>query len=241
MLNILGLITARGGSKGVPKKNIKLLGDKLLIAYTIAAAKKSRLLTDLIVSTDSEEIAEACFRYGVEVPFLRPAELATDEAGHTAVVRHAIKFMEKERGCKYDYAVILQPTSPFRTVSDIDETIKKALEYQADSSVSLVEVVSNHPLKIKKMEGDRVLPYCMDEPEGVRRQDLPKAFKRSGAVYVCKRDLVVDQNKLFGGFIVGHVVPVERSIDIDTEYDWVAAEYMYQKLKDQGFFEGYFD
>jgi len=240
MTKILGVITARGGSKGIPKKNIKLLGGKPLIAYTIAIAKKSKLLSDLIVSTDSEEIADVCRQCGVEVPFLRPAELATDEAGHLAVVQHVLKFMEEAKKTKYDYAVILQPTSPFRTIDDIDGTIKKALENQADSAVGLVESAIS-PAKFKKLEGDKVLPYCMEEPEGIRRQDLPKAYKRSGAVYVCKRDVIVDQGRLFGSFVVGYVVPAERSIDIDTEYDWALAEYMHKKLEAQGFFEGYFD
>ena len=111
---ILGVITARGGSRGIPKKNIKLLGGKPLIAYTIEVAKKSRLITHLIVSTDDNEIAEICRQYGADVPFMQPVELATDTSGHLEVMRYAIRFMEDKLGVFFDYAVILQPTSPFR-------------------------------------------------------------------------------------------------------------------------------
>lgn len=241
MPKILGVITARGGSKGIPKKNIKLLGGQPLIAYTFAIAKKSRHISDLILSTDDEEIAALAQKFGVEVPFMRPKELSGDTVPHVPVVKHALEFMENKQGERYDYVVIFQPTSPFRSVADIDETIKKALENKADSAVSLVEVDSPNPLKLKKLEGDRVLPYFYEEPEQGRRQDLPKVYKRSGAVYVSKRDLVINQGKLFGDFVVGHIVPKEQSIDIDTQYDWVLAEYMYKKLKASGFFEGYFN
>jgi CMP-N-acetylneuraminic acid synthetase len=184
--NILGVITARGGSKGIPGKNIKLLGAKPLIAYTIEAAKKSRLLTHLIVSTDDEEIAAVAKQYGAEVPFMRPKELSQDNTPHLPVMQHAIEFMEKKLGIIFDYSVIFQPTSPFRTVEDIDGTLQKLIDTGADSAVSVCEIEpSAHPMKVKKLAGDRVLPYCIEEPEGIRRQDLPIAYKRSCAVTRC--------------------------------------------------------
>jgi CMP-N,N'-diacetyllegionaminic acid synthase len=227
---ILGVITARGGSKGLPGKNIKILGGKPLIAYSIEAAKQSELITHLIVSTDYEDIAQICRAYGADVPFLRPAELATDKAGHLEVMQHAIDFMEKKLGIIFDYVVILQPTSPFRSVEDLDETLKKLIDSGADSAVSLVEMrAMEHPIKAKKLEGDKVLSYCIEEIEGTRRQDLPKAYKRSGAVYAMRRDLIMKDNRLYGDFIVGHIVPQERSVDIDDELDWLKAEYMLEK------------
>ncbi len=233
---ILGVITARGGSKGLPGKNIKPLGGKPLITYTINAAKKSKLITDLIASTDYEDIAKVCQDCGVDVPFLRPKELAGDDTLHLPVVQHAVEFMEKKLGVIFDYAVILQPTSPFRTAEDIDETLKELIESKADSGVSLVEIESNqHPIKIKKLNGSRVLPYVMEEPEGVRRQDLPMAYKRSGAVYAMRRDLLMKDGRLYGDYIVGNVVPRERSIDIDTMSDWLKAEYMLEELKKKGY------
>ena len=239
-MKILGVITARGGSKGIPGKNIKPLGGRPLIAYTAAVAKKSRLVNDLILSTDDKAIADVVKQLGVAVPFLRPKELAEDKTPHVPVMQHALDFMEKQQGYTYDYVVTLQPTSPFRTAEDIDRTIQKAIDLKADSAVSLVEVSRPHPSKFKKLEGDRVLPYFFDEPEGVRRQDLPKVYVRSGAVYVSKRDLLKNQGQLFGNLVVGLVVPEERSTDIDTEYDWMLTEYKYEKLNEAGFFKDFF-
>ncbi len=234
---VLAIITARGGSKGVPRKNVKDFGGKPLIAYTIDIAKRSKAITDLIVSTDDQEIAEIAGKLGVEIPFIRPAELAQDNTPHLPVVQHAITHMENARGYTYDYIVILQPTSPFRLVEDIDETIALIEKTDADSAVSIVEIESGkHPMKAKRLDGQNVLPYFMDEPEGRRRQDLPPAYRRSGHVYVMKRDLFMKENKLFGNHIVGHIVPQERYVDIDTEFDWVTAEYMLRKFREKGLY-----
>lgn len=231
-MNILGVITARGGSKGIPGKNIKLLGDKPLIAYTIEVAKQSKLINHLIVSTDDEAIANICRECGANVPFLRPKELALDSTAHLPVIQHAIDFHEKEHNLFVDFVVILQPTSPFRIVEDIDDTIQKLIDTKADSAVSLVEVANNeHPIKVKKIEGGIVLPYTIPEVEGTRRQDLPVAYKRSGAVYAMRRDLIMKENKLYGEHIVGHIVPRERSIDIDYPWDWIQAEYILNNNK----------
>jgi CMP-N,N'-diacetyllegionaminic acid synthase len=232
---ILGVITARGGSKGVPGKNIKLLGDKPLIAYTIDAAKRSRLITHTIVSTDDPAIADVASRCGAEVPFMRPAELASDKAPHLVVMQHAIEFMERKLESKIDYVVILQPTSPFRTAEDIDETLKLLIDSGADSGVTLVDVGNDHPVKAKKLEGSRVLSYCIPEKEGTRRQDLEPAYRRSGAVYTMRRDVIVQDQSLYGRHVVGHVVPAERSIDIDSPLDWVCAEWMLGDLKSKGY------
>jgi|SRR3989344_1583199 len=233
---ILGVITARGGSKGIPGKNIKLLGGKPLVAYTIEAAKKSKFVTHLIASTDDEAIAKVCREYGAEVPFMRPQELAEDKTPHLPVMHHAIAEMEKRLGIKFDYVVIFQPTSPFRTVEDIDETLKKLIETGADSAVSICEVESSaHPMKIKKLENGRVFPYCIDEPEGARRQDLPTAYKRSSAVYAMRRDLIMNDGRLYGDIVVGHIVPADRSIDIDTPLDWLKTEYMLEDLRKKGY------
>ena len=233
---ILAVITARGGSKGIPGKNIKLLGGKPLIAYSIAAAKKSKLITHLIVSTDDKEIAEVAKKFGGEVPFVRPKKLAGDKTPHLPVMKHAIEFMEKKLGVVFDYAVIFQPTSPFRMPEDIDGTIAKLIETGADSAVSLVAVDSAyHPLKMKKLEGYKVLPYCFPEPEGLRHQDFPKVYKRSSAVYAMRRDLLMKDNRLYGDNITGYVVPAERSIDIDTPFEWFRAEWMLENLKNKGY------
>jgi CMP-N,N'-diacetyllegionaminic acid synthase len=232
---ILGIITARGGSKGIPKKNIKLLGKKPLINYTISTARASQMLTCAIVSTDSEEIAQIAQQAGGSVPFLRPASLAEDDTGHLPVIQHALEYMEKDRGYEFDFVVILQPTSPFRTIDDIDESLRKLIESGADSMVTLVETSNaDHPVKAKKLEGNRVVPYIMEEPEGIRRQDLPTAFRRSGAVYAMRRQTIIN-NKLYGDLTIGHVVPKERSIDIDEPLDWLKAEWMLKNLQEKGY------
>ncbi len=234
---ILAVITARGGSKGIPGKNIKSLGGKPLIAYTIEVAKRSKLITHLIVSTDDEQIAAVCREYGAEVPFIRPKELAQDNTPHLPVMQHATDFMEKKLGITFDIVVILQPTSPFRTVEDLDDTIQKLIDAGAESAVSVCEIEGrHHPMKVKKLEGDRILPYTIDE-NVTRRQDLPVAYKRSGAVYAFKRDVLMKENRtFFDGHVVGYIVPALRSIDIDTPLDWIEAEYLLseflKKVKD---------
>lgn len=230
-MNILGVITARGGSKGLPGKNIKELGGKPLIVYSIEAAQKSKLITHLIVSTDSEEIADVCKRHGADVPFLRPKELAEDMTPHLPVMQHAVTFMEKKLGIVFDYVVILQPTSPLRTVEDIDGTIQKLIDTNAGSAVSLVEITENHPIRIKKFDGDLVVPYCRGEVFEVdRRQDLPVAYKLSGAAYAMKRDTLLIKNVLWDDEVTGYIVPQERSISIDTIEDWKKTEKMFNEL-----------
>jgi CMP-N-acetylneuraminic acid synthetase len=232
---ILAVITARGGSKGVPGKNIKLLGTKPLIAYTIDAARQSRLITHTIVSTDDPAIADAARNHGADVPFMRPAELASDKAPHLVVMQHAIEFMEAKLGRPVDYVVILQPTSPFRTADDIDQTLQLLIGSGADSGVTLVDVGNDHPVKAKKLEGHRVLPYCIPEKEGTRRQDLEPAYRRSGAVYAMRRDVIMKDQSLYGQHVVGHIVPAERSVDIDSPLDWVCAEWMLKDLQSKGY------
>ena len=233
---ILGVITARGGSKEIPGKNIRLLGGKPLIQHTIEAARHSEYLTDTVVSTDSTEIAEVARACDATVPFLRPAELAEDTTATLPVLQHAVREMEKIARRTYEYVVTLQPTSPFRLPEDIDKTIEVLLGSNADSAVSVCEVDSGgHPVRMKRIEGKRLVPYCVDEPEGIRRQDLPPAYKRSAAVYVSRRDLLMLTNRFYGDNVVAHIVPRSRSIDIDTPLDWVVAEHMLGLLRADGF------
>ncbi len=233
--NILGVITARGGSKGIPGKNIKEIGGKPLIAYSIEVGNKSDLITDLIVSTDDETIAEVARKWGGRVPFMRPLELAGDHIPHLPVMQHAIREMENKTGNAYDFCIILQPTSPLRLPEDIDETLRKLIFSGAESAVTVVRVGNDHPIKIKKLDGDRVLPYVIPEEEGKRRQDFPIAYRRSGAVYAMRRDVIMEKNRLYGDHIIGHETPKERSIDIDEPVDMIVAEYMLNELRKQGY------
>jgi CMP-N,N'-diacetyllegionaminic acid synthase len=235
-VNVLCVITARGGSKGLPGKNVKLLGAKPLIAYSIDAAKNSDLITHAIVSTDDPEIAEVSKQCGADVPFMRPAELATDSAGHLGVMQHAIAFMEAKLNLRFDVAVIFQPTSPFRTKEDVDGTLQKLIDHpDATASVSVYQVeTAYHPIKMKKLDGDWMLPFCMEEPEGIRRQDIPPAYRRASSVYATRRDVMMEQNRLFGDKIVAHITPAERFADIDTPLDWLTAEHKLAELQAKG-------
>lgn len=235
--NVLCVITARGGSKGLPGKNIKELDGKPLIAYSIEQAKESQLITHSIVSTNDKEIAEVSKKWGGDVPFMRPDELAQDDTPHVPALEHALLFMESKLGIMFDAIVTFQPTSPFRTVDDVDGTIQKLFDTpEATSSVSICEMDSHeHPMKAKKLEGGLVVPYFEAESSSVR-QELPTAYKRSSAVYVSRRDTLMEKKDLYGDFIVGHIVPTDRSIDIDTQKDWIITEWMLKELQKKRMF-----
>ncbi len=222
--NILTIIPARGGSKGVPRKNIRKLGSKPLILYTVEAAFQSKYIGKVIVSTDDEEIAEISKKAGADVPFLRPEEYANDTAKAITVVKHALEKMEKIDGKKYSIIVYLEPPSPFKTSEDIDECIKLFLEHNPSSVVSVTEANQFHPILMKKIEDNQLKPIWKEEPEGVPRQLYsPKAFMRNGAVYVLKRNNIL-KNIFYGSYIIPYIMPHERSVCIDNHLDWFTAE-----------------
>lgn len=221
---ILGLIPARGGSKGVPGKNIKLLYDRPLIGYTVQAGLQSKYIDKLIVSTDSTEIADIARKEGALIPFIRPAELATDTAKAIGVIQHAILEIEKMDGVTYDLIVYLEPPNPLRIPEDIDVCIELFDKESPDSVVSVQEANQFHPILMKKIENNRLRPIWKKEPEGVPRQLYdPTAYMRNGAVYVFKRDLILE-GKLYGEDILPYVMPIERSVCIDDMMDWYVAE-----------------
>lgn len=227
---ILALIPARGGSKSIPRKNIKNLAGKPLIAYTIAAAKKSRFLTCTIVSTDDEEIARIARRYGAEAPFMRPKKIARDTSTTMEAVHHALSWLKKNDGEEYDYLMILQPTSPFRTAEDIDECIKLAVDKKADSVMSMKELDDFAPKKIKKIKNGKILPYFEDEGKtSSRRQDLEKMYKRNCAVYLTKMKCIM-QEDFFGKKSLAYLMPEERSLDINKPADFELAQFLARKL-----------
>lgn len=229
---ILGIIPARGGSKGVPRKNIRPLGGKPLIGYAIEAASASRFLTETVISTDDDEIADVSRRLGGSVPFKRPPELATDSATGLSVVQHAVREMEDQRGYKVDVVVLLQPTTPFRTTADIDAGINLLLDTGADSVVSVADVGSYHPLRMKRIVGENILVSYIDQGyEDLRpRQQLPPVYIRSGDLYISRRAVVIDQNRLVGADCRAYIIPPARHLNIDTEYDFWFAEYLIGKM-----------
>ncbi len=223
---VLAVIPARGGSKGVPRKNIRDLCGKPVIAWTIETALAAGDdLHRVIVSTDDPEIAVTAKAFGAEAPFMRPAELATDEAPGLPVIQHAVKFVEEEEGTPVDWVLILQPTAPFRNADDITEALRLAREGGCDSVISVTQVMAEHPILMKKIENDRLLPYCIEEKEGTRRQDYdPPAYIRNGAIYLTRRDVLMEDDSIGGEVIRPYVMPEERSYDIDSERDFRLVE-----------------
>lgn len=227
----LGVITARGGSKGIPKKNIKELGGKPLIAWTIEAARLSKYLDYFLVSTDDAEIAAMSKKYGAPTPFTRPEELSTDSAKSIPVVQHALNWLREHESKNFDYVMILQPTSPFRIAEDIDASIEKIVDTNADSAMSMVRLVDFSASKLKVLEGDIIKPWLAEEgKESKSRHELSDIYKRNCAIYLTRTDLIV-QDDLFGTVSRAHVMPPERSVDINTPFDFLVAEAVFNSRK----------
>lgn len=218
-----GVIPARGGSKGLPGKNLRKLGSLSLIGHAIASAKEARRLDRVIVSTDSAEIAEEARRHGAEVPFVRPAALASDGAGMLGVLQHAVRWLQESAGVRPDLVVTLQPTSPFRTGSEIDRTIETVLGTGSDSAQTLVEA-SYHPFFMKTLDGNRTVALFPEGHAYVRRQDAPPVYQPSGAVYVTRHAALMNRGQILGDDNRGVVMDFESSVNIDTEWDFLLAE-----------------
>lgn len=238
---ILGLTLARGGSKSVLKKNIRKLIGIPLIAYTIAEALKSKLITRYIVSTDDEEIRQVAIDYGADAPFLRPIEYSTDTATSVSAMQHAVAWVEKREAVKYDYVIELMCTNPMKTAQDIDACIQKLMDTGADSVIAVHQLVDHHPIRIKKIVNDKIVNFCLPEIPEMRRQDLkPEAYIRSGSIYALKRDHLMLDGRRFGSENSRpYVLPPERAVNVDTEIDFLIAEQLmnqsrrkYSKAKD---------
>ena len=219
---VLGVIPARGGSKGLPGKNLRVLGKLSLIGHAVASSRESARLTRFIVSTDSPELADEARRHGAEVPFQRPAELASDQAGMVPVLQHAVRWLEST-GARPDLVVTLQPTSPFRTGDDIDRTVAKVIDTGADSAQTVTEA-GYHPFFMKTLDGDRTVALFADGHKYVRRQDAPPVYQPSGAVYVTRRDVLMNEGRVLGVDNRGIVQEFEAAVNIDTEWDFLLAE-----------------
>ncbi len=225
-MRALGLINARGGSKGVPRKNVRSLAGKPLIAYSIEAGLAASSIARLVVSTEDDEIAKLARCAGAEVPFCRPAELASDSAIQIDVVRHAILALEAE-GDRFDLIVILQPTCPTRTPADIDATVQLVIDDpETDSAISVTEVGGYHPKTYYRRDGPDTIvsPIVASDGAGVLRQDFEKVYWRNGAVYVTRADVVMRERSLYGKRTRAHVMPPGRSFNIDSSFDWALTE-----------------
>ena len=226
-MKCLGLITARGGSKSIPHKNIAPLLGRPLLAYTAAAALASQL-DRVVISTDDSRIAQVAKEYGVEAPFLRPSELASDQAGTLPVVQHTVRFLEEKEGYRPDYVMILQPTSPLRSAEHINAAIQVLRDTHADSVVSVIEVPHNfNPVSLLQMKDGRLKPFLQDGPTVLRRQDKPKVFARNGPVILATSyDTLMRQNSLFGLDCRPLLMDLEDSVDIDGPFELELAEWL---------------
>ncbi len=227
---MLAIIPARGGSKGLPGKNIKKLNGLELIAYTIKAAQKSEFITEIIVSTDDQNIADIAKAHGVQVPFLRPAELASDTAIVADTYMHVLASLDKE----YSSFVALNPTSPLKEAFDIDNAIKLFKEKDADVVLTVFEAET--PIEwYKKLNDQGVLENIVQDKRDfvANRQDLERQYIPNGAVYIFKSEYLKKNKNYYGPKTFGHIMPKERSIDIDTALDFKIAELL---IKEKGQF-----
>ena len=230
--NTLAIIPARGGSKGLPRKNVRLLGTMPLIAYTIRAATQSRV-ERVIVSTDDPEIAEISLKYGAEAPFMRPPEYSSDTATSLSVLQHALSFMEGA-GMTVDHVIFLQPTSPFRNAVHLDEALERYFAVGATSLIGVTDVQEFHPYFMFTINHEGVLRPLFDlEKRPLRRQDLPSFYRINGAVYISKREYY---NNLPEGAAIfdwsslaAYPMDAPSSVDINDYLDFQKAELLLQK------------
>ncbi len=228
-MNVLFVITARGGSKGVPRKNIRQIGGLPLIAYKIIAAEKCKYTHRTIVSTDDDEIAEVAKQYGAEVPFRRPTELASDTASSMDVVMHTIEWVEKNDPDKvYDTICLLEPSSPFATYEDIDNALTVMENTGADTVLGMkeVEVSRDFIFELDNNDGLSKFWESVKEMSGVRRQDQKPQYTMNGCMYIAKMKYF-KKNRLFHSYnSKPYIMSWEKSVEIDTEQDLKYAEYL---------------
>jgi len=226
---VLAVITARGGSKGVKRKAIRMVGDLPLIVHTIKAAATSKLVDRCILSTEDDEIAEIARQHGAEIPFRRPAELAADSTPGIEPLIHAVETL----GTDYDYVVLLQPTSPFRNGDDIDNAIRCCIDNAADTCATVCIAEKSPYWMYSIADGHRLKPLFEAESQIARRQDLPAAYALNGAVFVARIEFLLKQRTLFNDDTVGCLMPAERSIDIDSELDLQIADFLASREKNK--------
>jgi CMP-N,N'-diacetyllegionaminic acid synthase len=229
---VLGIIPARGGSKGIPGKNIRLLAGRPLLEYTVRAARDSGVIDRLILSTDSPEIAEVGRGLGVELPFLRPSALAQDETPMLAVLQHAVAFLE-DRGWSPDIITLLQPTAPLRKPAHIVDAIALLRSSGCDAVASVAEVPRHmSPDYVMRIIDGRLVPFLPEGRSVMRRQDARAAYARDGTVYVFWRKTLVEMASIYGNDCRPLLLPAQESVTLDTPDDWPIAELRLRQLAD---------
>ncbi len=219
----VAIIPARGGSKEIPRKNIKLFAGKPLISWTIELAKSCELVDKVIVSTDDNEIAKISLSYGAEIPFTRPAELATD---NSPIIDTVLDYLTKNS--KVSEIILLQPTSPLRKYSDLQNIIEKKIKTKCESIVSITEAYSHPNLCYKLLLNEKISNF-MPNQILKRRQDLEKVYCLNGSFYLANKSFLFEKNSFIDENTIGYLMPKERSIDIDNKFDWEVAEMLFKK------------
>ncbi len=219
---ILGVIPARGGSKGIPRKNLTMFGGKPLIAWTIEAGLHSRYIDRLILSSEDPEIITVAATWGCEVPFVRPAELSRDETPGIEPVIHAIQTLKTT----YDYVILLQPTSPLRTTEDIDNCIYYCIQENAPSCVSVCAAQSSPYWMYILNQQKRLIPLMPEEHSITRKQDLPPVYVLNGAIYMAFIPNLMQERSFINRQTIAYTMPVERSLDIDSEVDLLYGSFL---------------
>lgn len=228
-LNIIAIIPARGGSKSIPRKNIRLVGGKPLIAHSIEQALQSECITRVIVSTDDQEIAEIASRHGAEVPFIRPAEYAQDDTPDWPVFNHALTWMIQNEKYEADLVINLRPTTPNRRVETIDQAIRMLINQPGFNSLRSVRPAEYSPYKMVLMRPDGCIepvvrpPNCVNELWNMPRQALPVAYQGDGYIDITRPDVILKYGSMFGARTMGYLI-AERAVDIDYEGDLKQAE-----------------
>jgi CMP-N,N'-diacetyllegionaminic acid synthase len=221
---VLAIVPARGGSKGVPGKNVRLLAGRPLLDYTAAAARESGVIDRVVLSTDAEEIADVGRRAGLEVPFMRPASLAQDDTPMLPVVQHVVSTLSSE-GWTADIVVLLQPTSPLRRPWHVRDAVTLLRETKADSVVTVVELPRHlSPDYVMRIEGDVLRPFLPDGARVTRRQDARAAYSRDGTVYACWQKTIDRFSSIYGERCHPLIVSAADSLSIDSLDDWAEAE-----------------
>lgn len=221
-LRVVCIIPARAGSKGVPGKNVRLLGGKPLIAHSVEHARRSRYVDRIIVSTDGEDIAIAARAAGADVPFVRPNRLAGDAVGTIDVLLHATQWLEEEDGYPFDLLVLLHATAPLRTTEDVDACIDLLVTENADSVFSVVEAHNNPYFNMVELDASGV-PHLVKEASFLSRQEAPHVYAMNSSIYVWRRDTLVTMRRVILPNSRVYEMPRERSIDIDEELDFRVA------------------
>ena len=222
-MSLLAVITARGGSKGVPRKNIKNFAGKPLIAWAIEEAKKSKYIDRLIVSTEDEEIRYVSQQFGADVPFLRPKELAEDHSESVAVLLHAIQMFPE-----YEWVMQLQPTSPFRSVIDIDSSFEFATKHKFESVIPITKSTKSIYWHFRKQEDGRI-ERVIDGKFSTNRQEVEETYTACGTVFLFKTKWLIKNKRYITEDTVGFEIPQERALEIDNVNDWQYAEFLFEK------------